>query len=66
VKAATRESPKLRRRSEYSRASGSTTIPARAAMMIMEGPIVLLKRWKTNPGYGVSYSIVFLARRITD
>jgi hypothetical protein len=32
-------------------------------MRSMEGPIVLLQRRNTKPGYGCSYSVVFLARR---
>jgi hypothetical protein len=49
--AATRLRPKLRRRSPYSRASGMRTIPARRATTSMEGPIVLLQRGNTKPGY---------------
>jgi hypothetical protein len=56
--AATRLRPKLRRRSPYSHASGMRTIPARRPATSMEGPIVLLQRGNTKPGYGVD---VFLA-----
>jgi hypothetical protein len=60
--AATRLSPKLRRRSPYSCASGMRMIPARRATTSMEGPIVLLQRENTKPGYGVDR----LVRRFSD